>query len=243
MKPSEKLTISLVEAINKVRDFEKRPFNLAISGGNSPVILFTLWSGKYRDEIDWANLRIFWVDERCVPHDSPESNFGMAKTLLLDKVSQKPENIFPINGTLNPADEALRYERQLQNYAQPGKTFDMVILGIGDDGHTSSIFPGQEELLKTERIYLESVNPYSNQKRVALTASGILRSDSIVFYLSGESKQYLVSSVLNIKNEEMYPVSEILRKAHFVNIYWDETQNIADLKFNSIFANKMGLYY
>lgn len=226
MKPSEKLTISLIEAINKVRDFEKRPFNLAISGGNSPVILFTLWSGKYRDEIDWANLRIFWVDERCVPHDSPESNFGMAKTLLLDKVSQKPENIFPINGTLNPADEALRYERQLQNYAQPGKTFDMVILGIGDDGHTSSIFPGQEELLKSERIYLESVNPYSLQKRVSLTANGILKSDIIVFYLSGEEKNAIMKKISAKGNITLFPAGYVIKKSKKSIIFWDNHQSV-----------------
>lgn len=243
MKPSDKLTISLIEAINKIRDCEKRPFNLAISGGNSPVNLFTLWSGKYRDMIDWSNLRIFWVDERCVPFESPESNYGMAKTLLLDKVPVNTGNIFPVNGEADPSDEALRYENQLLQYTSAGKCFDMVILGIGDDGHTSSIFPGQVELLNTERIYLESVNPYSNQKRVALTVNGILKSDIIAFYLSGDSKQNVVLSILHNKFNIINPVSEILKRAHSVNIYWDDTQNIADLKFNSIFAYKMELYY
>lgn len=243
MKPSEELTIRLIESINKVRDCENRPFNLAISGGNSPVNLFNLWSGKYKDEIDWTNLRIFWVDERCVPHNSPESNYGIAKTLLLDKVPVNPDNVFPIDGEKDPLKEALRYENQFLKYVEKGKGFDMVILGIGDDGHTSSIFPGQTELLKTERIYLESVNPYTNQRRVALTANGILNSDYIAFYLAGETKQYLVSSVLNNNFEGVYPVSEIIKKAHLVYIYWDEIQNIVDLKINSIFANKIEFYY
>lgn len=226
MKPSENLTISLIEAINKVRDFEKRLFNLAISGGNSPANLFTLWSGKYRDEIDWANLRIFWVDERCVPHDSPESNFGMAKTLLLDKVPVNPANVFPIDGEADPSEEALRYENQLLQYAKAGKSFDMVILGIGDDGHTSSIFPGQEELLKTERIYLESVNPYSNQKRVALTASGILRSGSIVFYLSGEEKSSVMEKISAERIITLYPAAYIIKKSKKAIIFWDNHQSI-----------------
>jgi len=226
MEPSEKLTLILIEAINKIRICENRPFNLAISGGSSPVTLFTLWSEKYRDEIDWANLRIFWVDERCVPHDSPDSNYGMAKTLLLDKVPVNPANVFPIDGEANPSEEALRYEKLLLQYTTEGKCFDMVILGIGDDGHTSSIFPGQEELLKTERIYLESVNPYTNQKRVALTANGILRSDFIAFYLSGVEKRSVMEKISAEEIITLYPSSYIMKKSKKAIIFWDKHQSI-----------------
>lgn len=226
MKPSEELTIRLIESINKVRDCENRPFNLAISGGNSPVNLFNLWSGKYKDEIDWTNLRIFWVDERCVPHNSPESNYGIAKTLLLDKVPVNPDNVFPIDGEKDPLKEALRYENQFFKYVEKGKGFDMVILGIGDDGHTSSIFPGQTELLKTERIYLESVNPYTNQRRVALTANGILRANDIAFYLSGDQKRSVMEKISTEKIITLYPSAYIIKKSKNAFIFWDKHQSI-----------------
>lgn len=226
MKPSEELTIRLIESINKVRDCENRPFNLAISGGNSPVNLFNLWSGKYKDEIDWTNLRIFWVDERCVPHNSPESNYGIAKKILLDKVPVSPDNVFPIDGEADPSEEAMRYETQFLKYVRPGKSFDMVILGIGDDGHTSSIFPGQYELLKTERIYLESVNPYTNQRRVALTANGILRAYTIAFYLSGEKKRSVMEKINADGVLTLYPSAYIIEKSKKAIIFWDNHQSV-----------------
>lgn len=239
MIPSEKLTLKLIEEIERKRNDRNLPFNLAISGGSSPAALFELWKGKYRDAVDWRNLRLFWVDERCVPADNPESNFGEARRLFIDEVPLISENVFPINGAVNPSIEAKRYELQVMEKIFPDNGFDMVILGIGEDGHTSSIFPGQEELLHTARMYLESVNPYSLQKRIALTASGILKSKTIIFYLRGEGKRDIIEKMAEATLITQYPAGFVIGNHNNTFIYWDGIQTIVDFKFNSIFADKL----
>lgn len=239
MTPSEKLTLKLIEEIQKKQEEKNLPFNLAISGGSSPIALFELWKGKYREAIDWRNLRIFWVDERCVPADKPESNFGEARRLFLDEVPLISENVFPINGAGNPSSESKRYELQVIEKILPDRGFDMVILGVGEDGHTSSIFPGQEELLYTSRMYMESTNPYSRQKRIALTVTGILNSKTIVFYLRGEGKIEIMKRMFETKIITLYPARFVIENHNNTFIYWDGIQTIVDFKLNSIFAVKL----
>lgn len=229
MNPSEILTKQLITAINQKA--EKNPgsrFSLAISGGSSPLNLFKLWSGKYIEKINWDSLDLFWVDERCVPEDNPESNYGTAKKMLLDKIPLNPNHIYRIKGENNPANESKRYDDFVRTYFNNTPGYDMVILGIGADGHTSSIFPGQNHLLKSKKIYDESVNPYTGQKRVALTSNGILNSHIVCFYINGPDKRAIVKNISENYGKPLFPAGYIMKNASDPIVFWENSLNFSE---------------
>jgi len=199
-------------------------FSLAISGGGSPLRLFKLWSQEYRDSIPWHKISLFWTDERAVPQDDIESNYGSAKKHLLDRVPVPSKQIHRIVGESSPDDESLRYSALLKSML-PHKdgfpVFDLIILGIGADGHTASIFPGQESLYSDNRAYAPSLNPYSGQKRVTMTGKTILNSNKSVFYLTGEEKRETVEMVIKNSGESRYPASFFLEHLTISSIFWD----------------------
>ncbi len=224
MNPSEKLTSLLIQAIKKkIATKPNSRFLLAISGGTSPLSLFRLWTGKYRNKIDWNNIELFWVDERCVPPEDSESNFGTARKMLLENVPMPETHVHRIKGEDEPFAEAGRYGKLVCDFWKDSTGFDMVILGIGSDGHTSSIFPGQKHLLNTDRIYEESVNPYSGQKRIALTAKGILNSANLYFFISGPEKEKIMSVISDNYGNPMYPAGYIMKEASNPMIFWENT--------------------
>lgn len=208
---AEELTCLLIEMINKK---EGDYFYLAISGGNSPLSLYSLWTGKYKEAISWNRVKLFWVDERAVPPDHTESNYGSAKKYLLDFIDIPESNIFRIKGEDTPDKEALRYSLLVEKHL-PLKNgfpvFDMIILGIGEDGHTSSIFPGQDNLYNHQQPYAASINPYSGQRRVAMTGKTILAANRAVFFLTGASKVKTVEMVESNIGDVKYPASYLLK--------------------------------
>lgn len=208
---SEELTELFIEMIN---NNENRFFYLAISGGGSPLTLFSLWTGKYKELISWEKVKLFWVDERAVAPENEESNFGSAKKNLLDLIDIPESNIFRIKGEENPTKEAQRYSllvKELLPLKDNFPVFDLIILGIGEDGHTSSIFPGQNHLYHHPEPFAASVNPYSGQLRVAMTGETILAAKRAVFYLTGESKSKTVEMVESNIGDVKYPASYLLK--------------------------------
>ena len=126
--------------------------NIAISGGNTPKLLFEVLAKDYKDKIDWSKINFYWADERCVSPDSNESNFGMTFNFLFNKINIPESNIHRIYGENDPASEAVRYSEELRKniFLSNGfPKFDLILLGMGDDGHTASIFPDQMELLNS----------------------------------------------------------------------------------------------
>src|SRR5277367_896620 len=120
---------------------------IAISGGHTPKNAFALLadpSAQYREQIPWENLELFWGDERCVPPDHPDSNYRMTREAMIDHVPLPPENVHRIRGEDPPEEAALEYERVLREFFgsgdRPARSFDLVLLGLGSDGHTASIF-------------------------------------------------------------------------------------------------------
>lgn len=208
---AQELTELLIEMINtKDGDF----FYLAISGGGSPLTLFSLWTGEYKKLIKWENVKIFWVDERAVAPDNEESNFGSAKKYLLDYIDIPEPNVFRIKGEEDPEKEALRYSLLVKEQLplkENFPVFDMIILGIGEDGHTSSIFPGQSHLYHHQEPYAASVNPYSGQLRVAMTGNTILAAKRAIFYLTGASKAQTVKMVESKIGDVKYPAAYLLK--------------------------------
>jgi 6-phosphogluconolactonase len=205
---AEHLAESLYE---KLRNFnsEEKKFNIALSGGSTPKIFFRILAEKYSQKIKWGKINLFWGDERCVPPDDRESNYRMTKETLLNFISIPNENIFRIKGEDDPFGEVKRYSKIIKENVPNFNglpSFNLMLLGLGEDGHTASIFPNQISLLNSEKICEVSVHPVLKQKRITLTGRIINNSEWIVFLVTGEKKSMVVSKILKEqKKAEIYP--------------------------------------
>lgn len=190
---------------------------LAISGGRTPDMIFSELSNNFQDSVNWQKLLVYWVDERCVPPDDPESNYGRAARLLIDNVEIIPDNVFRIMGEHPPPEEVRRYSELLRSnliIKNDKPCFDLIMLGVGTDGHTASIFPGQEHLFSTGELVAASVNPATGSKRITLTGPLINNASNIAVIASGHEKKNVISSVLDeTRNERIYPV-QFVRPEH-----------------------------
>jgi 6-phosphogluconolactonase len=199
---------------------------VAISGGNTPKLLFEVLAVKYATSIKWDQVQIFWVDERCVTPEDPESNFGMTRRILLDKIGIPSSNIHRMRGEDEPAVEAARYSDEIRRnvrFKNGLPCFDIVLLGIGDDGHTASIFPGNLNLFSTEEICEVAVRTYSGQKRITLTGKVINNAEVINFLVTGKSKTRIVGDIFeNNAHSLNYPASFIVPSHGIVNWWLDE---------------------
>lgn len=199
-----------------------RAFYMAFSGGSTPALMFDLWANEYRNITPWGRLKVFWVDERCVPPENSDSNYGMMRSLLLGTAPIPYENVFRIKGESPFRKEALRYSNIVKEEVPQANglpVFDVVLLGVGVDGHTSSIFPGQEELLSTEDVYVPSVNPNNGQKRVALTGLPIFNARRVIFHITGRSKSEVVWDMCN--SGDTGPAAYIAHHAENVELFMD----------------------
>lgn len=177
---------------------------IAISGGGSPRPVFALLADPnepYRAAVPWDKLWVFWVDERCVPPESPDSNYGVARALLLDKVPLPPERVIRIEGELQPEEAAARYESAIRGHFRlegaEVPIFDVVQLGMGDDGHTASLFPHTEALHELGRIAVANHVPQQAQSwRVTLTWPVINAAREVFFLIDGAKKADPVGRVL-----------------------------------------------
>lgn len=191
----------------------KDELNFALSGGNTPIELFKILAEDYRTSIEWNKLNFYWVDERCVPPDSPESNFGNAYNTLLRNVNISPARLHRIKGEADPKKEAIRYSELVkhnvpQNDAPP--SFDIILLGLGEDGHTASIFPNQMQLITSEKLYETAIQPKTGQTRITMTGSLINNAKCIYFLLSGKGKSEVLNAILNSSEAaDEYPANFI----------------------------------
>jgi len=178
-------------------------FTLVLSGGSTPKSIFKHLAAHFKDQISWEKVLIFWGDERCVEPENMESNYRMAKENLLDQVPIPAKNIFRIMGENEPLIELERYTeivRQNVPIINDIPQFDLVMLGLGDDGHTASIFPGNKNLIKSNRLFEVAENPYTQQKRITATFKLINQASTVAFLVTGKSKAEKVSCLLEEKN-------------------------------------------
>jgi 6-phosphogluconolactonase len=225
IRQAEKLTQKLLIAIQEKEGGGN--FSVALSGGSSPVTLFRLWREKYLNDIPWKKIDFYWVDERCVHPEHPLSNFGMARRELFSYLPEGSFNIFRIKGECEPEDEARNYSRLVlsrlpvkivnapvfandlfEHQSIDIPVFDCVLLGIGDDGHTSSIFPGDTELLYYARPFGVAVNPYTGQKRVAMTGYPLQYAAFTAFWAEGESKSEILDRVVYASGDLLLPETD-----------------------------------
>lgn len=172
---------------------ERGNFHLALSGGKSPRQMYELL--RETDRIDWPLVRIYWGDERLVPPWDVASNERMAREALLNHVSIPEENVFPMYRPGEPHEVAEAYEHQLRMHLPNGR-FDLVLLGLGSDGHTLSLFPGQDAVHETDKWVVASTAPVEPSTRITLTPPVVARARERMFLISGEDKADAIRRML-----------------------------------------------
>ena len=191
----------------------KAPFHIALSGGSTPKLLFDLLAEKYNDQIDWSDIHLWWGDERCVAPDDDDSNYKMTKEHLLDAIDIAPTNIHRVKGEDEPKMEATRYGHEIKNTLPDSNglpQFDMIILGMGADGHTASIFPHEIHLLDDPNTCAVATHPDSGQVRVTLTGDVINNAREVAFLVTGASKAEKVKAIFEKTGDYMhFPAAHI----------------------------------
>jgi len=202
-------------------------FHVALSGGTTPALFFKyLAEPTYQNKVPWEHVHFFWGDERCVPPDHPESNYGMTRRNLLNQIPLPQPNIHRIRAEENPFEEVNRYSEEIENTVPKNKTnwpqFDWIFLGLGNDGHTASIFPGSDVLTEGSNICALATHPISGQQRITLTLPVINNAKRISFLVSGESKAPIVAGILQDKEgSKLLPAAHVQPEDGILEWYMD----------------------
>lgn len=208
-KLAEDLVLMINESANK-----KKTYTVALSGGSTPGLLFSLLGEKYSKSVQWNYVHFFWGDERCVAPDNSESNYGMTKRNLFDRIVINSSNIHRIKGENDPSLEAERYSEEISRNTRERNglpQFNMVMLGLGDDGHTASVFPGNNDLLTSDKTCEVAINPYNRQRRITITGRVINNADNVIFMVTGTKKAAIIESIFKGNPEASeYPASHII---------------------------------
>jgi 6-phosphogluconolactonase len=206
---------------------ERGEFTLALAGGTTPKRFFQILAKPpYSTAIPWGKTRIFFGDERAVPPDHPDSNYGMANRYLLKHINIDPLRIHRIQSELDPQDAAKGYHITLAGFLplnhDKKPVFDLVLLGLGDDGHVASLFPGSDILQEQEKhadaVWVESKKTW----RISITLPVINSAHNIWLMVTGESKADIVDRVFNYPSEANPLPIEMLKADHGITWYLDE---------------------
>ena len=196
--------------------------HIALSGGSTPKIVFDELASRNIPEKNWRKVHLYWGDERCVLPDDDESNYKMTVEHLLSKIDIPEENIHRIKGENIPEYEAERYAEILEKKLPKmngNPRFDLVILGMGDDGHTASIFPSEMVLWHSEKLCEVAEHPERGRKRITITGKIINHAATVAFLVTGESKAAKVAEIIDKKgNFKNYPAS--LVSPNTENLLW-----------------------
>ncbi len=191
---------------------QKRTYSVALSGGTTPKLLFSILGTHFIEKVRWNYVHFFWGDERCVPPNDPQSNYGMANEVFLEKIALSKGNIHRIRGEEDPEKEARRYSKEIMsttNHRNNLPVFDLIILGLGEDGHTASIFPGNSRMRSPRRICDTALHPVSGQKRITLTVPVINNAENIIFLVAGITKARIVAELIENPGITNYPAALI----------------------------------
>ena len=195
-------------------------FSISLSGGHTPQHLYELMATPaYKDRMPWKDTFVFWGDERCVPLDDKDNNARMAIDALLSKVSIPQDNIYRMRTDLPAADAAVTYEKVVTNYFGNQPTaFDLILLGLGDNGHTASLFPDTEVLKEQtrliEEVYVAEVKMY----RITMTLPLINAAQNVLFLVEGQAKSDIISKLFADTAEPLYPAQLVAPVAG--KLYW-----------------------
>ena len=192
---------------------ERDQFLVALNGGSTPNRLFQLLATDSREKVDWSKVHVFWGDERCVLPDDPGSSYGQAREILLRYVPIPDANIHRVQGELGPVEASKDYALTLKQFASPPldwPRFDLIYLGMGEDGHTASLFPGSPVDVTEPTMPVTAHYQDRPASRVTLTPVVLNRARMITFMATGEKKAQTVAEVLSDRyNPELYPAQRI----------------------------------
>jgi 6-phosphogluconolactonase len=190
-------------------------FAVALAGGSTPKAMFALLAAEpLRSQVDWASVRFFFGDERCVPPDHPDSNYGMAKKTLFDPLSIPAPNIYRMRGEAPPEEAALEYQGILLKELGETPVLDLVFLGMGPEGHTASLFPGVFSQFDPQRWVVTTFIEKLSANRITLTPRAINSASAIILVTGGEAKAAALAEVLaGARNPDLYP-AQILNPQH-----------------------------
>ena len=211
-----------VAELAEARIKERGVFTFVLSGGTTPRLLYEKLSREpYASRLDWQHTHLFWGDERCVPSDSPDSNYSLALQTLISKVDVPPSNIHRIpTATGTPEAVAEEYETTLRKFFQPSAasdpstyfpSFDLFLLGMGADGHTASLFPGDKALEERTSwvVAVEGSSASPPVPRITLTFPVINEAKCLLFLVSGPNKLKVLQEILNSPHTAIYPAAQV----------------------------------
>ncbi|HMJ47033.1 MAG TPA: 6-phosphogluconolactonase [Ferruginibacter sp.] len=226
-----KAAAELIVDISKHAIRESGKFTIALSGGKTPSKLFSMLAEKpFNKEINWKQTYVFWGDERFVAANNSQNNSYVAKKILLDNIPVPAENIFPIPVNIPPAASANHYEQTLKAFFRSDNpSFDLILLGMGDDGHTASLFPGStvlsEKAALVKEVYLEE----QQVARITFTVPLINNAKHILFLVTGKEKAGMLFKVLEGKARPGKYPAKMIRAGKGKKIYWYADKAAASL--------------
>ncbi len=196
-------------------------FTIALSGGNTPRRLYqVLASPPYSEEIAWDRWQVFWSDDRCVTPGHQDSNYRMAKEELLGHVAIPDTNVHRMRGEDDPHEAAQAYEAVIgEVFQSPAPSFDLILLGIGDDGHTASLFPGTQALGEQNRLVVDNWVPHLRVHRITFTLPLINLAKAVAFLDTDETKAGVLRQVLEPAPGEVMPPAGLVRPSSGV-VHW-----------------------
>ncbi|MFQ1047505.1 6-phosphogluconolactonase [Avibacterium paragallinarum] len=206
----------------KQYSLEGRPVHISLSGGSTPKLLFkTLAAVPYNQAIQWENLHFWWGDDRMVAPSDPESNYGEVQKLLFDHIEIPAENIHRIRGEAPVEQELVRFQKELAEVVPNGE-FDWIILGMGADGHTASLFPHQTNF-DDENFAVIAKHPETGQVRISKTAKLIEQAKRITYLVTGASKAEILKEIQTTPAENLpYPAAKIQAENGITEWYLDK---------------------
>ncbi|PMH43246.1 6-phosphogluconolactonase [Vibrio sp. 10N.286.49.B3] len=201
---------------------QEHPVHISLSGGSTPKLLFKrLAQAPFAEQVVWSNLHFWWGDERCVAPTHPESNFGEANELLFKHIALPVENIHRIRGEDDPQKEVERFAQEMQRVVPQSHglpKFDWILLGMGTDGHTASLFPHQTDFADPS-LAIIARHPDSQQQRISKTAGVIENAERITYLVLGESKASVIQEIHDKPAGELpYPAAKV--QAKFGHTQW-----------------------
>jgi len=205
--------------------------SIALSGGLTPKRVYELLaSDEFRSRIDWGRVHLFWGDERCVPHFMRESNFRMVHEALLERIAIPERNIHRVATDLHPTEAARAYEAEITEFfgLKNGQLpeFDVLLLGLGEDGHIASLFPGTTVLNERSRLVAEVYVEKLTAHRITLTLPVINNAANVMFIISGKGKATILQNVL--EQESLHYPAQMVNPI-FGRLYWLVDSDAASL--------------
>jgi len=201
-------------------------FHVALSGGSTPKLIFDVLATEYGAAIDWSQIHFYWGDERCVPPTDEQSNFKMTLEHLFSKIDVPKKNIHRILGENQPQGEAMRYANLLEinlDRVHDIPQFDLVLLGMGDDGHTASIFPHEIALWDAADHCTVATHPDSGQKRISINGKVINKAKEVIFLVTGAGKAQKVKEIHQKQNGyKQYPAALVAPESGKLTWFMDE---------------------